>query len=70
MDVPEQFSTFNFQFSIITPSFSVYPGNLVSLGEKENKMKKIEGKLVSADVMELAEVQKLLKATLRRQVSR
>jgi len=63
MDVPDQFSTFNFQFSIITPSFSVYPGNLISTGEKDKKMKKIEGKLISADVMEINEVQKLLKAS-------
>jgi uncharacterized protein YfaS (alpha-2-macroglobulin family) len=62
MDVPDQFSIFNFQFSIINPSFSVYPGNLVSLGEKEKKMKRIEGKLVSADVIDLQEVEKLIKA--------
>jgi alpha-2-macroglobulin len=63
LDVPDKFSTFNFQFSIIQPSFSVYPGNLVSAGEKEKKMKKIEGKLVSADVMELKDVEKILKAS-------
>lgn len=62
MDVPPQFSTFNFQFSIITPSFSIYPGNLVSIGQGQNKMKKMEGKLVSADIMKLEEVDKLLKA--------
>ena len=63
LDVPDKFSTFEFQFSIIQPSFSVYPGNLVSTGEKEKKMKKIEGKLVTADVMDIKDVEKLLTAT-------
>ena len=62
LDVPDKFSTFNFQFSIIKPSFSVYPGNLVSMGENDKKMKKIEGKLVTADVIELKDVEKLLNA--------
>jgi uncharacterized protein YfaS (alpha-2-macroglobulin family) len=62
-EVPDQFSNFEFQFSIITPSFTVYPGSLVSIGEKERKMKRIEGKLVSADAMDLAEVEKLMKAS-------
>jgi alpha-2-macroglobulin len=62
LDVPKKYSNFEFQFSIIQPSFSVYPGNLVSTGEKEMKMKKIEGKLVTSDVTELKEVEKLLKA--------
>ncbi len=63
MDVPDKFSTFNFQFSIIQPSFSVYPGNLISTGEKEKKMKKAEGKLISADIMDLEDVRKLLTAS-------
>jgi alpha-2-macroglobulin len=63
IDVPKKFSIFNFQFSIIQPSFSVYPGNLVSTGENEKKMKKIEGKLVTADVTDLKDVEKLLRAS-------
>lgn len=63
LDIPRQFSNFQFQFTIITPSFSVYPGNLVSLGEGSNKMKKLEGKLVSADVMKQEEVEKLLRVS-------
>lgn len=63
LDVPVEFSNFQFQFSIIQPSFSVYPGNLVSSGEKEFKMKKIEGKLVTADVTAVKDVEKLLKAS-------
>jgi uncharacterized protein YfaS (alpha-2-macroglobulin family) len=63
LDIPDQFSIFNFQFSIIQPSFSIYPGNLISIGEKDRKMKKIEGKLVSADVMKLEEVEKLVEAS-------
>lgn len=63
MDIPDQFSDFEFQFSIITPSFSVYPGNLVSTGGQDVKMKKIEGRLISADVMEIQDVEKLLTAS-------
>ena len=63
IDLPAKLSTFLFDFRIITPSFSVYPGNVLSIGEKENKMKRIAGKLVSADAMELTEAEKLLKAT-------
>ncbi len=62
IDSPPQISNFQFQFSIITPSFSIYPGNLVSIGEKDKKMKKIEGRLVSADVMDLEDVQKIIRA--------
>ena len=63
IDVPAHFSVFSFQFSIIGPSFSIYPGNLVSFGEKDEKMKKIEGRLIAADVMSLEEVEKLLEAS-------
>ncbi len=63
MEVPTKFSIFNFQFTIVQPSFSVYPGILVSIGEKDKKMKKIEGKLVSADMMQLEEVEKLVEAS-------
>jgi alpha-2-macroglobulin len=62
LEVPDNFSFFIFHFSIITPSFSVYPGNLISIGDKDHKMKKIEGKLVSADILDLDDVKKLLKA--------
>ncbi|MCU0369944.1 MAG: MG2 domain-containing protein [Bacteroidales bacterium] len=63
IEVPDKFSTFNFQFSIIQPSFSVYPGNLVSTGDSDKKMKRAEGKLVSADAMELKDVRNLLSAS-------
>jgi len=62
LDVPAKLEVFTFDFQIMGTSFSVYPGNLVSTGEKEKKMKKIEGKLVTADVMELKDVERLLKA--------
>jgi uncharacterized protein YfaS (alpha-2-macroglobulin family) len=63
LEVPDEYSTFTFQFSTVRPSFSVYPGNLVSIGDKQMKMKRIEGKLISADIMQIEEVKKLLEAT-------
>lgn len=62
LDVPDRLEKFPFEFSIVNPSFSVYPGKSISRGEGRNKWKKIEGTLVSADAMEPAEAAKLLKA--------
>jgi uncharacterized protein YfaS (alpha-2-macroglobulin family) len=61
-DVPAKLKTFGFEFQTMPPSFSVYPGNMVSTGDQANRMKKIEGKLVTADVMDIKDVQKLLRA--------
>lgn len=62
LDLPPQLSNFQFQFSIIPSSFTIYPGNLISIGEKEMKMKKVEGKLIAADEMVTEDVQKIMKA--------
>ncbi|MCK9399444.1 MAG: MG2 domain-containing protein [Bacteroidales bacterium] len=63
LEVPNKLRIFTFEFQTIKPSFSVYPGNMISTGEKERKMKKIEGKLVSADVIDIKDVEKLINAS-------
>ena len=61
LDVPENLQSFTFMFRTIAPSFTVNTGRMISFGEREHKMKRIEGSLNSADYLETEDLEKLMK---------
>jgi len=54
---------FTFNFSVIRQDFTVQPGRCLSIGAADAYLKKYEGKIQTADVMPLEQVEKLLIAS-------
>jgi len=63
IDVPRNLGQFKFSFSVVNQDFSVYAGQLSSVGNADIKTKRYEGKMVTADEMSLEDASKILSAS-------
>ncbi|MBE0639437.1 MAG: hypothetical protein IH598_13050 [Bacteroidales bacterium] len=61
-EVPDELKTFIFKFQVITQDFTVFSGRMVSTESVDQSLYRYEGKILTADVMGIEEVSKLIRA--------
>ncbi len=63
LEVPSEFETFNFDFQTMQQSFEVFTDKMTTTDKKTLRMQRLDGTLSTADVADVAAVEKIVSVT-------